>query len=267
MGFLDSIVKGIGGALTDLPGTLIGGAMDMFSAKQAYDRSEGGSRDAFNMSQAAYNQRYQNTARDMKAAGLNPILAATGGFSVGNSPTMAPPQNFSAPGHYMGGSAASAREVATTEKTEEETKRTAAETAKIIKELDLVVEQTQRTREEILKTREDTKVATQTERNLVTTMFNLEQDFLRKIKEIDKTQQEIYLLEAQRGQTLETTKQVQALTQKVADDRALVRQMERQHRYDADKLEKTTAVYRGQLGDVVGGMRSAVETFSPFIKR
>ena len=32
----------------------------------------------------AYSRRYQTTAKDMKSAGLNPILAATSGFNVGS---------------------------------------------------------------------------------------------------------------------------------------------------------------------------------------
>ena len=110
MGLFSSITKGIGnlassawsgakslasGAL----GSVVGGAVDLggkylqneligeSNAKQSYERSEEASAKAFQRSYDAYKERYQTTMKDMHKAGLNPILASSGGFNVGNTPT------------------------------------------------------------------------------------------------------------------------------------------------------------------------------------
>lgn len=73
-------------------------------ADHAMDRSEDAATTAYDRSVDLYGKRYQMTMKDMEAAGLNPILAATGGISVGPSPQMASPQmtpgqGFSAKSH------------------------------------------------------------------------------------------------------------------------------------------------------------------------
>lgn len=96
------ILGTIGSALGGLPGALIGGAVDLGSnwltneflakpnAEDAFKNNLHASALAFDRSYDAYKKRYQDTMADMKAAGLNPILAAaSGGFNVSGQPTMA----------------------------------------------------------------------------------------------------------------------------------------------------------------------------------
>lgn len=96
------ILGTIGSALGGIPGALIGGAVDLGSnwltneflakpnAEDAFQNNLFASAQAFDRSYDAYKQRYQDTMADMKAAGLNPILAAgSGGFNVSGQPTMA----------------------------------------------------------------------------------------------------------------------------------------------------------------------------------
>ncbi len=90
-----SLSEGISGAVAGLPGAYL---------KQSMDRSN--SARAFESSMGAYKTRYQNTAADMRAAGLNPVLAASGGFNVGSAPTRPP-----IPGVDIGSGASSAKAV------------------------------------------------------------------------------------------------------------------------------------------------------------
>lgn len=66
------------------------------NADRAYEQSYAGSAEAFARSQQAYKTRYQNTVQDMIKAGINPIMAASSGFNVGNAPQMHAPQSFKA---------------------------------------------------------------------------------------------------------------------------------------------------------------------------
>jgi len=259
---VSSLTKGLGGAVADLPGALAGRAMDNYSARDAYERSKEGAAEAFERSQQAYKTRYQSTAEDMRKAGLNPILAATGGFSVGNAPQMVAPQSFAAPGHYMGGSAASAREYATTTKTEAETLRTTQEVDKVLAETENIRQATRESAERILKIREETKVAHQEERNLVQQMFNLEKDFEMKVRQVNKIEREIYLIEKQELQTMEHTKQIEALTGKVAYEKRLLAEQARETKSIADKLTKIADVYNGPAGSVVGAINALTDALN-----
>lgn len=64
---------------------------------------------AFERSQEAYGKRYQMTMADMRAAGLNPIMAASGGFNVGNAPQASVPSMFMQ--SYIPNYASSAKDV------------------------------------------------------------------------------------------------------------------------------------------------------------
>lgn len=118
MGFLDDI----GDFFSDVPvvGPVVSGLFGMAAADKgagyAQDLQDSAnlnsalqSKVAYDRSMEAYKSRYQNTMADMRAAGLNPILAASGGFNVGNAPTVAPAQTFMQ--SYVPNYAASAKDV------------------------------------------------------------------------------------------------------------------------------------------------------------
>lgn len=119
MGFLD-IVKDIGigalksatGGLVDLGGSYLSNELigqpnaataygmskeaadtqwerQKQAATTAFERSQMSAETAFKNSEKVYNSRYQRTVNDMRAAGINPILAASSGFNVGSGPQQA----------------------------------------------------------------------------------------------------------------------------------------------------------------------------------
>lgn len=112
MGLFGSIGKAIGGVVGGIVGTfiggpvsgtaagatigagLLGGAGDMLDTDSANHNARSAARDAYQASSKSYRTRYQVTVADMKRAGINPIMAATGGFSVGGAPVMQAPQVF-----------------------------------------------------------------------------------------------------------------------------------------------------------------------------
>lgn len=97
MGFFDSIGKVVGKVANFIPGVnLVSSALDlgmgMFTADRANEQAQANSALQWERTYGAYKRRYQDTSADMKAAGLNPILAASGGFNVGSGPQAALPQ-------------------------------------------------------------------------------------------------------------------------------------------------------------------------------
>lgn len=101
MGLFDSIGKIFGtivSPLTGPVGPIIGSAFDYFlgqkQADKAFDQSQYASALAYSRDLEMYKNRYHYTVEDMRNAGLNPILAASGGFNVGSTPSYHPPQAF-----------------------------------------------------------------------------------------------------------------------------------------------------------------------------
>ncbi len=96
-------------------------------ADRAYGQSKESSAKAWKRSYGAYKRRYQDTSRDMKKAGLNPILAASGGFNVGSGTQAVSAQAFKAQ-QPQSSASQNTLNFAKTSQSGEETKRAAAQT-------------------------------------------------------------------------------------------------------------------------------------------
>ena len=158
MGFLsgitDALSSGISGAIGGLPGmavkTGLGLSSSAYAQKQSLD---------------AYGSRYQMAVADMIKAGLNPILAVSGGFNVGNAPQMQAPDT----GDIASG-ASSARQLTEIEQVQANTDKALAETKESISRT--------------LLNRENTKVATQQEKVLA-------QEVLVGVETVNKLTKEV----------------------------------------------------------------------------
>lgn len=136
---LGSIFGSIGSAV-------LGKGLDFLGNKLSADQSQGFDKVAFDYNRYAYNRRYQDTMNDMKLAGLNPILAASGGFSVSNAPTMSS-HPMEAPGHSDISSAYNM--FAQGNKAEEETKVAKETVKKVANEALLALENIKKTKHEL----------------------------------------------------------------------------------------------------------------------
>lgn len=106
----------------------------------------------------AYRNRYQWTTEDMRKAGLNPILAASGGFNVGSGPTIAPAQSFQANSQDISSAFAN---MASAKKSEAEAKESAERAKKAAADAKNALAQAAKASKEIKKIQQET-------RNLIT---------------------------------------------------------------------------------------------------
>ena len=161
--FWDSIKKvgeGLIGGAADL---ILGSVGGIFGHERDMDASAWSHR----ANMAAYGSRYQSTAADMRKAGLNPILAMTGGFNVGSAPQVRVP-SFTNPG-AMQPSASSALQMEQTNT--EENKQ------------ELLKNQAKESFDRAANIRRQTKKMTKEEAKLVQEINNISQDTKNKMLE------------------------------------------------------------------------------------
>lgn len=145
--------------------------------------------DQFSMNKDMYKHRYQWMMDDMKKAGLNPILAAQGGFNPGSNPSVGIPQSF-APfqGDSIGSTALDLQQAET-----EENKR-----QKLWQESQNLYYRSLESFEKVAKIRQETQNAKQQEQVLIQQMYNLYHDTQKKVGELQKIQSETSKIGAQK---------------------------------------------------------------------
>lgn len=269
MGFfssaLDLLTKGAEGFLTDLPAMAGQFGLGQLTSQIAGESSARQAERAFERSQGAYSTRYQTTMQDMRKAGLNPILASSGGFSVGNSPQMAAPQAFQAPAPVVLPSSHSAKNVAEVGNIEEDTRKKIEEQKNIVQQTNKLLEEQVNIFEDTIKKRKEQNVLDAQEVKTYQETLNLVQDFQIKLKQVQKISEEIELTKAQTGTSRAQTAELYALEKQARQKTKELAELTRQAQYKADEDKAVTNIYRGIFGNIAGGMKAAVKTFIPFI--
>lgn len=231
MGFFDSIggfVKDIGGSLLkgvvggfgDLPSLAASSALSMFGADRASDQAKENAEEAFNRSQKAYGERYQTTISDMRKAGLNPILASSGGFSVGNAPTMAAAPAYQMHSPTIIPASQSAKNVQETSESESREKLNFQKINESVAQVDKVFNETELIRTQHGKVWQETK-------NLVAELEKIYADTQLAQQRTIQSIAEVHLLREQRKETIAMTNQINA---------------------NLSKLNQISEIYKGPLG-------------------
>ena len=168
MDILKDIGAAIPGGVTDLGFDWLNNeAIGKPNMVDAYRHADRNSAKSFKRSYEAYRNRFQTTVLDMKKAGLNPILAASGGFQVGGQPSA----NVNAaiqPPAPTGEGTHSARNLGETAVSREEAKEKVARVAKIR-------EETVRTLQETTNLRARTGVIKAEERKILKQILEIEE--------------------------------------------------------------------------------------------
>lgn len=182
---------------------------------------------AWDREMGAYRSRYQNTMEDMRAAGLNPILAATGGFNVGNAPSIASAQSF------MGNTSpvnfgSTAYNLAQSFKAKEEGK-------KAVQEAKAKVQEIRESMVRIYKMRAEKSLVTTQEKEVMQRIFNLEQTFFKIGAEID-------LINMDKSEVEQRTQVLRKTAQEI--------------QYKLSELKRISNAYDGPAGGLLGYIKA-----------
>lgn len=181
MGVFDSIgsfAKTIGGGLIGgLPGAVLGlgsSAVNHFLGQESADNANEAAQAASAEAYKRYQSRYQDTTADMRAAGLNPIMAASGGFNVGNSVSAAQVHQGSNGNIDLASSAQSLNQA----------NKTTEEIEDVRKSVQLKLNQSVTEMEKALKMRLEAQAATHLEKTAIKTIDNLVQQHKKMAREM-----------------------------------------------------------------------------------
>jgi len=114
------------------------------NAAQAWAESRAGTAKQFERNKEMFQNRYQWTMKDMKAAGLNPILALSkGGINVGTAPQVSAASGPQAVSPY-GAGASSAKQFSESKLAEQKSKESEQNVKKMSKEIDRIIMETKK---------------------------------------------------------------------------------------------------------------------------
>lgn len=250
MGFLSSIGKTIGKVANFIPGVnLVSSALDigtdMFMSSRANDTARENSAMAYQMSRDAYKNRYQDTMSDMKSAGLNPILAASGGFNVGNSVTANVPDTFKAGAQAPMSS--SALDFAKTKQAEEETKKTVHETK-------LVINQAKNEFEKIFETRARKGLVSEQERETHHKINTMMVTQMKMYEEASLYASKSALNEQERRNAVQLHRKLELENRKLNAEFAQIRNISNVYNHPGGQILTILSEILGSLGNLLKGI-------------
>lgn len=214
-----------------------------------------------------YRNRYKWTMQDMKGAGLNPILAASGGFNVGSAgvPSASVPaaakansaqaQVFQAQSTDYATGTQSARQLA-------ESGLVEAQNEKVVAEIDEVIADTSKKRNEAIQAlakaeelRQEAKNKKWEERNIMARLRNIEQDYWVKVSQYSRNMKEAYVAAAKYDMTQQETQLIMQQTKNLEIERRRIYELTKKIQAELAKLSRTADVYRSPIGKVLAYMK------------
>lgn len=247
MGFFDKVLGGLAG----IPGTIATAFInDWFgdsNAKDQYNRSKELMDTQWNRQYGAFKRRYQDTTADMKAAGLNPILAATGGFNVSGVPSVNIPSVSMAP-TYVPDISSSAKSMTEIKGIEKDIQKKDAEIKQTLEDANLKNQQIKESVAKTLLAREQSKLAGANERKAVEETWAIESQVRERLQHVYEMQSQ---LEKNMAETILTQQKAEvAKSQKKqidAEVSLLKKDLERMG-LSLAHLRRIATVYDGPLG-------------------
>lgn len=264
MGFFSDLAKGFSKAVTGIPGAIIGGAIDVGSsflgnelfgkknAAEAWEQSRANSAEQFAREYGAYKTRYQDTMNDMRAAGLNPILAAgSGGFNVGSGASAQMANAFQAPTPEKYGSSA-AQMFASARLNNQKTEESKMNTKKIQAEAYKVLEDRLVSIEERFRVRAQKNLLVAQEKETLQRVKNLKREWWNLLQQFNKITAEATELHSRNLLNQQT-----AIKTKIMGEN-IVKQTEKL-KAELSQLRKISNVYDSDIGQILGYVKAVMD--------
>lgn len=252
---------GILGAIAAPAATLASSALGMISANQANIKSKQAANVAWERDVDAYKHRYQWTTTDMRNAGLNPILAASGGFNVGSGINAPQPSVHMAqiPSDF----ATSALSLSKSREAEANIDKIKSESAKAIQETVYLGQKCQESISKTYANRAQAKMVSAEEKKLVQEVKNLQQLFQRNVKlfkhQIDKAYQDVYVAESEehaKNSITNLNNQKRELVQNTASEIML----------KLNQLRRVSDVYGTEYGKNLTWINETLKAYEPLLR-
>jgi len=260
-------IKGIGsGFLQSAPGMLSGLAGDYLgnqfigvpNSALSFAQSQQGAYEQWAQAERMYKNRYKWTMEDMKRSGLNPILAVSSGMGVGNTPQLTSAKGFQPHSPY-GSGAASAKGFAQSYEAEEGASLKRAQASETIQKTKQAFEQTR-------KIMAETRVTSQTEKNLRQEWFNIDKQYDVLTKQIEHTQKSIYQLETRGDLNQAERRKVEAEKQQIKINTQRLKQEVLKAKAVLSKLQTISDVYKTPyFGQALSGISETLKTIAKII--
>ena len=239
----------------DIGKSVVGGAIDLGTSwvsneligkpnqKEAYRLADKNSAKAFARSMEGYRQRIPYTVAGLRDAGLNPILAASGGFNAGNSATsqVGVP---AIPTRYDHSATAAARNQATAEKA-------LAESQRVPHEIDQIRQNIKQSMQKVVNMRSEQRLIQANERESINRAFKLEQEFTMIGKQMDKMISEVNLLRQKTNREQQETQRLILLQHQIKQETNLLRKKAKALHHQMSRLRKIDKVYQGPMGQTI----------------
>lgn len=229
----------------------------------------------------AFKSRYQMTVEDMAAAGLNPILAASGGFNVGSgvgapmaqslapnvaaaqpgSQTFGAPQISQANFHPASTFSSSAKNMAAATRDEAQAEKNLAEVDEVVQNTAESAARTDNQLAQIIKTRAETSKLAKDEQETVMRTRKINQEIFKTIAETSETYSRINELQARTDIQHSEMEVLERQKEKLKHQTIQIRQQQRILKAQLARLNKVSTAYQGVGGEILGRTEAVLSTF------
>lgn len=220
------------------------------AANLAYDRGKEAATKAYQRERRAYQHRYQWTMDDMTAAGLNPILAAGGGFNVGGGVDASMPNipMATGPQPIAPTSSASALHMAQSQLAKEEKEKTKESTQLIRRQAMTEIQQ-------LAKVRAETGAITAKEKETIQNIYNLEQQHVKMAKEIMVLANQSSLQAVEKDKLEEQIQQIKTINQKLTYELNQLKNISTVYGTPVGRFLTVVSETLGSIGSILGGLK------------